>query len=234
MPILRTRPVFLTGNRLAGGALRKYSGANESHLLLQAVTREFQLNETDAADTFLYSAGPTTNMGTVVTFNVGESNAETSVSRTLIKAPLGQLDAERVASITACYLDLTINLDRSSTARDFKMYRVLRDWVESQATWNIFSTGNNWGTAGCGDTTTDYNNTVLATTNFTATEAIGTVKRFSLDTTVVYDMLQGVYSDYGFLIKADTEANDAWIFNSSGAAFEIQRPLWTIETLEAS
>lgn len=33
------------------------------------------------------------------------------------------------------------------------------DWVESEATWNIYKTGNNWGTAGALNATTDYDST---------------------------------------------------------------------------
>ena len=41
----------------------------------------------------------------------------------------------------------------------FTIYRVLRsaynsdDWVTSEATWNIYKTGSNWGTAGCKNVT---------------------------------------------------------------------------------
>lgn len=35
------------------------------------------------------------------------------------------------------------------------------DWVQSQATWNIFKTSNNWGTAGAKNTSTDYINTII-------------------------------------------------------------------------
>lgn len=40
--------------------------------------------------------------------------------------------------------------------RTVTMIRVRRaDWVEMEATWNIYKTGSNWGTAGCLNTTTD-------------------------------------------------------------------------------
>lgn len=35
------------------------------------------------------------------------------------------------------------------------IYRCLRAWVESQATWNVWSTGNNWTTPGAGGYGTD-------------------------------------------------------------------------------
>jgi len=37
------------------------------------------------------------------------------------------------------------------------------NWVETEATWNIYKTGSNWGTAGCADTSTDINPDYKAT-----------------------------------------------------------------------
>ena len=41
--------------------------------------------------------------------------------------------------------------------------RLLRlNWVESEATWNIYKTGSNWSTAGCGNDGADYTSTNAA------------------------------------------------------------------------
>lgn len=37
-------------------------------------------------------------------------------------------------------------------AETIHFQKILRAWVETEATWNIYSTGNNWGTAGCNAT----------------------------------------------------------------------------------
>ncbi len=37
--------------------------------------------------------------------------------------------------------------------------RLLRDFTSNQSTWNIYSAGNNWGTAGATNSTTDYTTT---------------------------------------------------------------------------
>lgn len=50
-----------------------------------------------------------------------------------------------------------------------QVYGMLRDFVESQATWNQYSTGNNWGTAGANNTTSDYTNTLLSSLAITVT-----------------------------------------------------------------
>ena len=43
-------------------------------------------------------------------------------------------------------------------------YRLVRNFVASQATWNIASTGTNWGTAGALNSSTDYTTTNSAST----------------------------------------------------------------------
>ncbi len=42
-------------------------------------------------------------------------------------------------------LDFSTN---SAPAFEVGWFKMLRAWVKSQSTWNIFSTGNNWQTAG--------------------------------------------------------------------------------------
>lgn len=37
-----------------------------------------------------------------------------------------------------------------------------QDWVEGEATWNIYKTSNNWGTAGCANTSSDIDTTYTA------------------------------------------------------------------------
>jgi hypothetical protein len=119
-------------------------------------------------------------------------------------------------------LMLTISIDRSDNARDVKIYRVLRNWVESQATWSQWSSGNNWTGGGCSSAGNDYDPTVWATLNLTATESGG--KTWSLDTTEFTKMINGTYSNFGWLIAADTQNNDAYYYCSASHATAAQRP----------
>lgn len=217
--------------RERGGPFRSY---HSTYQALSAPTQHvyvFQLDEADAVDALISSDAPTTNFATGATFGAGENNVSVVTQRTMIKPPLSSLPPF-LTSFNAVYLDLQINLDRSSTARDFKFYRVLRNWVENQVTWNEWSTGNAWTTAGCGSAGNDYNNTALATLNLTSTETVGAIKRWSFNTSILYQMYSGALPNYGLLFRVDdgvTELNDEWIFNSSNAASGLFKPRWTFD-----
>ncbi len=188
-------------------------------------TLVLQPDETSGVDTYLDNGETTTNYGTEVRISAGEDNTVARIYRTLIKFDLSSIPSN--ATITSATLSLTIELDRSSNARDFKLYRVLRDWVEAQATWNIWKTSNNWSTAGCGSDGNDADlTTAWATTNFSATET--GVKSFSINTTEFTKFINGTYSNYGWLIKADTESDDAYTFHSSSAGTAGNRPYLTV------
>lgn len=187
-----------------------------------------QPDETSANDTFIQDTAANTNWGANAEIKVGEFYpAASDIQRTLIKFDLSSIPAG--ATITSAILTLTVSANAAANARDYKMFRVLRNWVELQATWNIFSTGNNWGTAGCSNTATDYDPTAHATTNFAATITLNTEKTFSINTTEFKKMVDGTYQNYGWLIKADSEANDAHAFHSSSATTASYRPKLVVE-----
>lgn len=188
-----------------------------------------QPDETTGIDAAIASANATTNYGTAITVEVGERAVVTSTARTLIKFDLSSIPS--TAIINSAILSLWVKTDYSSNARDFKVYRVLRDWVEAQVTWNIWKTSNNWTTVGCGSDGNDADlTTVWATTNFTATEAAGTEKQFSLSTTEFKKFVDGRLTNYGWLIKADTETNDGYDFySSSEATLTTRRPKLVVD-----
>ena len=65
---------------------------------------------------------------------------------------------------------LSLLCSSSLASRTITVYRLLRtDWVEAQATWNIYKSGSNWGTAGASNTSTDITTTDAATAASVAT-----------------------------------------------------------------
>lgn len=159
-----------------------------------------------ATDTYLNSASPTTNFVGNTVIASGESNTGAAVFRSLIPFPKPTLPSGYV--ISAVYLYLTINANASSNARDTSLYRVLVDWDPTTATWNSRgTTPGNWNTAGLGSGT-DYAATPLATTSIASAPAAGTVYTFSIDVTEFKKMIDGTYSNFGFLLKGATENND--------------------------
>ncbi len=109
-------------------------------------------------DTFIFSDAPTTNWGTNIVLAVGDNLLDApGPIRSLIE--FGGLSAIPVTSIISSVTFSAFENFASDTEGvgtwAVNLQRALRDWVEIQATWNIYSTGNNWGTAGCSQDAVD-------------------------------------------------------------------------------
>lgn len=189
-------------------------------------TLTLQPDGTAGVDTSITSGAPTTNNGTATTLNLGDRNDQVNARRVLIKFDLSTLPSD--ATITSAVLSLFCITDFSSNARTYRVYRLKRAWVESQATWNIYSTGNNWSTAG-GFHVDDCEQTDIGSRAFSATETLNQFKDFALTPTTKADLDLG----NGWLIKADTETDDGYNFDSSDGATAGQRPKLVIEYTEA-
>jgi hypothetical protein len=113
------------------------------------------------------------------------------------------------------------------------VFRQKRAWVETQATWNIYSTGNNWSTAG-GFHVDDCEQTDIGNRAFTATETLNQFKDFTLTAASIAEMIAGGgFTNNGFLIKADTETNDQYLFAGSGDGTAENRPKLVIDYTSA-
>lgn len=182
-----------------------------------------QPDETGGFDNWIQSNAATTNNGTDTEIRVGESSTVAAVWRGLIKFDLTSIPSGSTTSSNI--LSLWIFADDSSNARDFKAFRVLRNWSEGNSTWNNYDTGSAWTTAGAGSDGNDTDlTTAWATVAYTATESVGTEKQYSLSTTEFDKFLNSTYTNYGWLIKADTENNDAYRHDSSSSATSSERP----------
>ena len=168
-----------------------------------------------SGDTQLISTSPTTNFNTSTFLGIGESDGVTEVRRSLIRFDLSSIPAGSV--INSATLRLYCVQDLSTVARALRVYRSLRAWIEDQATWNVYATGNNWQTAG-GFGALDCEQTAIGSRSFTASEAINVYKEWTLTPSSIQEMVNGTFANNGFLIRADTETNDAYRFNSNAAA----------------
>ena len=186
-------------------------------------TLTIQPNAAAGMDVFLHKHYPTNNYGAEPDLRIGERNTHVDyVIRTLIKFDLSGLPADAI--ISSAVLSLWCVTDKSSHARTFRVYRVKRDWVEDEATWNIYSTGNNWQTSGAAGAN-DREATDIGTRAFTATEALNEFKAFALTPVTK----AGLDLGYGWILKADTESDDMYIFDSSDQATAAQHPKLVIE-----
>jgi hypothetical protein len=93
-------------------------------------------------------AAPTSNDGSGATleataYDVGDDN------RFLIRfAGLSNIPSTATIDSVTLTLNCSANLANLSAPNEVQIYRCTRAFVEGQATWNIYSTGNSWATAG--------------------------------------------------------------------------------------
>lgn len=183
-----------------------------------------QPDDTTGVDARISLTSPTTNYNTDATLAIGDVGAV--LNRTLIKFDLSTIPA--YASIISATLSLWTQSDNSANARDVKVYRILRNWVEAQATWNIYSTGNSWGTVGCSNSSTDYDGAnVWAVTNVGASVADNTEIQWVFTATGLTELrkiINGTNANYGWLMIADTENEDFYYYHSSSGATGGYRP----------
>lgn len=179
---------------------------------------------TSGDDTTIDALLPTANAGAYNRIYVGEANNQVGeVARTLIKFDLSSIPAG--ATILNSTLSLYLFAEMSSNARTLRVFRLKRAWVEGTrgfvddnpatgATWVRYDTTNNWQTQG-GFGADDCEQTDIGSLAFSATEATGAYKTWVLTASAVQEMLTGgSWTNNGFLIKADTEENDQYVFYS--------------------
>jgi hypothetical protein len=97
-------------------------------------------------DTLIWQTNPTTNYGSSVAL-------ETTESAGASERPLVMFDLTGIPSgstIDSASLDMTYYAKGANdpVGRTIRFQRCTKTFVELQATWNIYSTGNNWDSAG--------------------------------------------------------------------------------------
>lgn len=168
----------------------------------------FSYNQMPSADNYIQSDVPTQNNGSLDTLKAGEYSGV--IYRTLVKFDFSPIPA----GCTLLVADFNLNYVNRIAGRNvntFGIYRLKRNWIEAQSTWNIFSTGNNWQTAG-GFGVNDCEQTTIGT--FTVPSAGGMGFAVHLNLPAVAEMINGTWPNYGFLIKSLTESSDDISFRS--------------------
>lgn len=171
----------------------------------------------DAAglDATLTTSSPASNFGAVNILVIGELNTGADVSHGLLKFDLSSIPS--AAKLESAQITLTVVTDYSTNARTMRVYPLLRNWVELEATWNVYSTGNAWQTAG-GTGALDIGASI-GSVALGASEAPGTAIVIPLTVDHKTDL-----GNYGFLFKTDTESDDGYAFASSDHATPAYRP----------
>jgi len=181
------------------------------------------------ADTQIMAYSPNSNNGAGQDMGVGFATPN-ELARSLIKFDLSLIPANQIID------SVTLSLYTSATyvaLPPIKLYRLLRDWVETQATWNIYASGASWQIAGASGTNDIYDTEIGYISGSSLHPSAGQENLISLSATEFQKIYDGTYSNYGFLLKSTLESNAAKIFfrtrEYSGTSY---RPKLTIVSHE--
>jgi hypothetical protein len=183
---------------------------------------------TAEAETYLRSDAATTNNEGNTNLDIGERNDGASINRGWLKPSFTNLPVGVLFSAAA--MKLTPTLDLSSNARTMTAARCLRDVVVAQATWNIWKTSNNWGTAGASGAGTDYDNAVSeGTMAIAASPTLNTMLPMTLTAAEFQKLFDGTYTNNGMILFVDTQTNDAIRYAAIEHATPEYRPRFVIQ-----
>lgn len=159
------------------------------------------------SNTQIREGNATTNYGTNSNFEVTKYGAGDH-THGLLKFDLSSVSGP--VTVTSVTVGIYLNFgDAASQDVDFR--RLLRNWVEGQATWNVYSTGNSWTTAGGLSAGNDRVSTVSGTiTGVTGTSQYWTVVQTSgglVDD--VQGWINGTFPNYGWHLERSGSGEDA-------------------------
>ena len=104
---------------------------------------------TSSYDTWLAADDTTSNFGTntkLVSGLYGDGGNDTTDNTIAIKFDISGIPTNSI--IDSAIMSLWYYFHDGSQDDSHSIYRSLRAWSESQATWNVYTTGNSWSTAG--------------------------------------------------------------------------------------
>lgn len=166
-------------------------------------------------DTYLanrQSGDATTNFG-----NSSEMRVSNNGGNALLKFDLSSIPVE--AQIDSAELTLLFNDADAITTADFTVHEVTKDWIEGEATWNVYQTGLDWTFTGG-----DYNPTVEDATTINATT--DTFYTWNI-TGLVSSWVAGSIANNGLTLLVSGSVTNAR-FASSDASIASKRPKLTV------
>lgn len=127
--------------------------------------------------------------------------------------------------ITSATLSL-YNYTHASSANGgtVSVYPVSRPWIDSQATWNQASAGNNWAAAGM-QAGTDYQTSPM--TSITINTTSGVWRDFDV-TAIVQGWIDGTFPNNGFVVRSPTRGAKPLFYSSGYTGNPGLRPRLTI------
>lgn len=137
------------------------------------------------------------------------------------------------ATITSATLTLTrIDGSADGQTHTLTVTRLLRNWVEAQATWNVWATASNWTTGGAADDGSDHENDLSAT--ISVTDSAGACTSGDLSA-IVQGWLDSDFANYGFRLERTDGADDTeWREFASSEGTDGSRPYLTVDYTEGA
>ncbi len=171
---------------------------------------------TGSRDLRIRSGTPTTNYATNTTLGVDGSPDD---------AVLLKWDVTAIPQGSSVFsASFTINVTGTSTDA-YEIYELKRDWVESQATWMIASTGVNWSTPGAdGVSVPADRGTVVFGTVAGPTGGQMTIAFNAAGLAVIQNWINNPSANFGIVIQDYLNAGDDLGFSSSEASPLSSRP----------
>lgn len=167
-----------------------------------------------ANDTFMGESAPTSNFSTGGSIQIGETNAGANVCRSILNfAGLTAGSVPSNAIVTGATVSIYAITDLSSNARTLSVYRLLRNPVYAEVTWNIYATGGTWNAAG-GFGTSDCEQTSIGTLALTATETLNQYKNIPLTNAGVQGIVGGAHAFNHLLLRVNTELDDRYNYDA--------------------
>ena len=152
-----------------------------------------QPGHTNTYDTYIDRNSPTTNYNGYFYGHITRSYDNPTYppdKSTLVRFELPSWVYDSSVTIHQAKLGLYVyqlfDLDRDGDWVDVGAYRIAagRDWVDSQATWNVFKGTSYWTTAGCENVPYDRSGTADSTLRFTKSSAIGQYYEWTVTSSV--------------------------------------------------
>ena len=119
---------------------------------------------------------------------------------------------------------VTVNITNAS-AHTYDFFQLLRPWVEPQATWNSYASGQGWQVPGA-DGPEDRGSTVLG--SITGSKGSATIQLNSAGVAVVQSWVDNPSANHGFIVLNYTSASDGLDFSSRENGTVSRRPKLTV------
>jgi RHS repeat-associated protein len=177
-------------------------------------------------DTNLRSGFPTQTGGNDLELGAGFAAGSNNVIRSLLKFDLSSIPGG--TTILSSSVNLWLSSASSDTPINISLYKVTKDWIENQASWNYAKTSPSTAWTNKGG---DFQSTRLATlSDVTEPVDLSFNMKWDIPTSVITDWKNNPSTNYGFLIKSDSEGTNTYkkFFSSENTIDEKYHPLLVV------